>query len=127
MDKPFPLQIFENLQQNPHSIFSEGKITLKSYAVHQGGYSISVSDSEAVNHLIKEMSSFYEKELDSLEKESIKIISSLQIQLESEKKKYETLSMNLQNEHDVKLEKYEKALEENKKYIQWSALWLVQS
>jgi len=119
MDKPFPLQIFENLQQDPHSIFVDGQIALKSYTVNQGGYSISVSDSEAVNYLIGKMSFFYEEELDSLEKESIKIISSLQRQLENEKNKYETLSRNLKNEHDVQLEKYEKALEENKKYIEW--------
>ena len=115
MNKNIPLQIFENLQQDPKRIFLDGEIDIKSYSLTQNGYSIEIADAKSVAHLINEMSEFYEKAL----KVSIDNMSSLKRQLENEKNKYETLKINLQKEHDRELEKYQKAIDENKKYREW--------
>jgi hypothetical protein len=119
MNNSLPLQIFNNLQQDPHTIFKDGMVDIKSYVLTQNGYSIEVSDAQSVAYLIEKMSSFCDKEFDEFEKGSISIISSLQRQLENEKSKYETLKKNLQTEHDRELEKYQIAVDENKKYREW--------
>ena len=119
MNKPIPLLIYENLHQEPSTVFVEGRVNIRSYTLSIDGYSISICDSNAVNLLIQEMANFYNKELDNLEEESERIIKSLTRQLENEKSKYETLSRNLQSDHDRQLEKYNKAIEENRKYREW--------
>jgi len=43
MNKNIPLQIFENLQQDPKRIFLDGEIDIKSYSLTQNGYSIDES------------------------------------------------------------------------------------
>jgi hypothetical protein len=117
--QPIPLLIYTNLQQDPSTIFKDGQVNLKSYNLTHNGYSIEIADSNSVSKLITDMSNYYMKELDVLEKESIKIISSLQRQLQNEKSKYETLSKNLEKEHEQKLAQYQKAIEENAKYKEW--------
>ncbi len=117
--KPLPLQLFEHLQQDPSTVFVDGSINIKSYSLSNGGYSIELVDASSVAHLIKKISSFYTEELDTLEKESIRIISTLQRQLENEKSKYETLSRNLQTSHNKSLDQYQKAIDQNKKYKEW--------
>ncbi len=114
-----PLQLFEHLQQDPSTIFLDGSVNIKSYSISNGGYSIELVDASSVAHLIKKMSSFYTEELDALEKESVCIISTLQRQLENEKSKYETLSRNLQTQHNKSMEQYQKAIDQNKKYKEW--------
>jgi len=117
--KPIPIQIYENLQQDPNSIFRDGVIDIRSYRLIEGEYAVEIADSNMVSKLIQDMDSYYSKELNLLESESIKIISSLKRQLENEKSKYETLKKNLQEEHDRTLERYQKAIDENKKYREW--------
>ena len=119
MNKPIPLIFYENLYQEPSTLFVDGMVDIKNYTFSMGGYSISICDSDSVDHLIGQISNFNTKELDHLEKESARIIKALTRQLKNEKNKYETLSKNLQEEHDRQLKRYDEAVEENKKYREW--------
>jgi len=113
--QPLPLQIYQNLQQDPDEIFRDGVVNLRSYTLTHQGYSIEIADSSAVNRLMNEVDNFYGEHIDT----SIKEITSLRRQLENEKSKYETLKRNLQEEHDRELVKYQKAIDENRKYREW--------
>jgi len=117
--KPIPLQIFENLQQDPSTIFKDGDINIRTYRLQQHGYAVEIVDSGAVALLIQQIEKYHDKQFNEFEKESIKIISSLKRQLDNEKSKYETLKRNLQEEHNKALEQYQKAIDENKKYREW--------
>ena len=117
--EPLPIQIFNNLHQDPNTIFKDGEINLKSYILSSGGYSIEVSEAKAVSILISKVSAYYAKELDTLENGSIRIVSALKRELENEKSKYETLKRKLEEEHNRKLEEYQVATEQNKKYKEW--------
>ena len=117
--EPLPIQIHNQLYQEPNTIFNNGQVDLKSYILTSYGYSIEVSDAKAVNYLISKLKSYYTKELDSLEKESIKIITSLKRELEREQANYEKLKSNLEEEHTKKLAEYQTAIDENQKYKEW--------
>ena len=119
MNKPIPLLIYENLHQEPSTIFVDGQVNIKDYTLSMDGYSIPICDRDSVNVLLQEIANFNDKLDDLFLAESEKKINSLKRQLENEKSKYETLSRNLQSDHDRQLEKYNKAIEENKKYREW--------
>ena len=100
--------LYTELRQEPSTLFIDGKVNYKTYKIIDGNLSIEVCESSLINHLIKQIVQFYEKQIEETTNLAVKKIKQLKDERIKEKK-----------EHDEVLKTYNEAIEENKKYKEW--------
>jgi uncharacterized protein (UPF0335 family) len=102
------VMIYEGVKQDSSTLLTNNSINLKSFILKDNNYTIEVCEANAVNKLISLLIKKYDKELNKMENQAVKLIKTMRKDRENEKK-----------EHEKMLKLYETAIKENKQYKAW--------
>ena len=81
------VMIYEGVKQDPSTLLTNNSINLKSFILKDNNYTIEVCEANAVNKLISLLIKKYDKELNEIEHQAVKLIKDMQKDRENEKKR----------------------------------------